>query len=163
MFLIKIRFVPKFIWFLKKKIKTFTINLFFNMRIISRLDIKNQNLIKGINLEGLKIVGEPNKFALKYYNEGIDEILFMDVVASLYGRNNLFDIISKASKDSEEVIAFKCITLWSMAHGLVGIIRKVKIAGNLNEDSIGPMSFAGEIANNLDAHLDKVVTGIIEN
>lgn len=69
------------------------------MRIISRLDIKNQNLIKGINLEGLKIVGEPNKFALKYYNEGIDEILFMDVVASLYGRNNLFDIISKASKD----------------------------------------------------------------
>ena len=66
------------------------------MRIISRLDIKNQNLIKGINLEGLKIVGEPNKFALKYYNEGIDEILFMDVVASLYGRNNLYDIISKA-------------------------------------------------------------------
>ena len=69
------------------------------MRIIARLDIKNQNLIKGINLEGLRIVGEPNKFALKYYNEGIDEIIFMDSVASLYGRNNLYDIISKASKD----------------------------------------------------------------
>ena len=69
------------------------------MRIISRLDIKNQNLIKGINLEGLRVVGEPNKYALKYYNEGVDEIIFMDVVASLYGRNNLFDIISKASKD----------------------------------------------------------------
>ena len=92
---------------------------------------------------------------------------FIDYPELRESANKLFTLLqssfSKASKDSEEVIAFKCITLWSMAHGLVGIIRKVKIAGNLNEDSIGPMSFAGEIANNLDAHLDKVVTGIIEN
>ena len=48
------------------------------MRIIARLDIKNKNLIKGINLEGLKIVGEPNKFAIEYYENGIDELIFMD-------------------------------------------------------------------------------------
>ena len=47
------------------------------MRIIARLDIKNNNLIKGINLEGLKIVGSPNTFAKKYYDEGIDELIFM--------------------------------------------------------------------------------------
>ena len=92
---------------------------------------------------------------------------FIDYPELRESANKLFTLLqssfSKASKDSEEVIAFKCITLWSMAHGLVGIIRKVKIAGNLNEYSIGPMSFAGEIANNLDAHLDKVVTGIKEN
>ena len=69
------------------------------MRIIARLDIKNKNLIKGINLEGLKIVGEPNKYAKQYYEEGIDEIIFMDSVASLYGRNNLYDIINEASKN----------------------------------------------------------------
>ncbi len=69
------------------------------MRIISRLDIKNSNLIKGINLEGLRIVGEPNKYATKYYKDGIDEIIFMDSVASLYGRNNLYEIISEASKN----------------------------------------------------------------
>jgi imidazole glycerol-phosphate synthase subunit HisF len=69
------------------------------MRIIARLDIKNHNLIKGINLEGLRVIGEPNQYALKYYNEGIDEIIFMDAVASLYGRNNLYEIISKASKN----------------------------------------------------------------
>lgn len=69
------------------------------MRIIARLDIKNKNLIKGINLEGLKIVGSPNVFAKKYYEEGIDELIFMDTVASLYGRNNLFDIIYEASRD----------------------------------------------------------------
>ena len=69
------------------------------MRIIARLDIKNNNLIKGINLEGLKIVGSPNTFAKKYYDEGIDELIFMDSVASLYGRNNLYEIIYEASKD----------------------------------------------------------------
>ena len=69
------------------------------MRIIARLDIKNKNLIKGINLEGLKIVGEPNKFAIEYYENGIDELIFMDSVASLYGRNNLYDIINEASNN----------------------------------------------------------------
>ena len=69
------------------------------MRIIGRLDIKNSNLIKGINLEGLRILGKPNDFALKYYDEGIDELIFIDSVASLYGRNNLYDIIYEASKN----------------------------------------------------------------
>ena len=50
------------------------------MRIIGRLDIKNSNLIKGINLEGLRILGKPNDFALKYYDEGIDELIFIDSV-----------------------------------------------------------------------------------
>ncbi len=70
-----------------------------NIRLISRLDIKGPNLIKGIHLEGLKKVGNPNDFAKKYYSEGIDEILYMDVVASLYGRNNLQDIIRNTVKD----------------------------------------------------------------
>jgi len=69
------------------------------MRIISRLDVKGKNLIKGINLEGLRVVGDPNVFAKKYYNEGSDEILFVDSVASLYNRNNLTEIVKLACKD----------------------------------------------------------------
>tara|TARA_B110000438_G_scaffold296343_1_gene340892 strand:- start:204 stop:971 length:768 start_codon:yes stop_codon:yes gene_type:complete len=69
------------------------------LRLVARLDIKGPNLIKGVNLEGLKIIGEPNKYALDYYNAGIDELIFMDVVASLYGRNQLSEIIKKATKD----------------------------------------------------------------
>ena len=65
------------------------------MRIISRLDIKNNFVIKGINLEGLRKVGDPYKFSKKYYDEGIDEIILIDAVASLYSRNNLFNIIEK--------------------------------------------------------------------
>ena len=69
------------------------------LRLVARLDIKGSNLIKGVNLEGLKIIGEPNEYALKYYESGIDELIFMDVVASLYGRNQLSEIIKKATKN----------------------------------------------------------------
>jgi imidazole glycerol-phosphate synthase subunit HisF len=68
-------------------------------RIIARIDIKNNYVIKGIHLEGLRKVGDPNEFALKYYNQGVDEIVFMDAVASLYDRNQLFDVIESASND----------------------------------------------------------------
>tara|TARA_Y100000741_G_scaffold102337_1_gene76215 strand:- start:4531 stop:5280 length:750 start_codon:yes stop_codon:yes gene_type:complete len=69
------------------------------VRVIARLDIKGPNLIKGLQLEGLRVIGDPNKHAIKYYNQGADELLFIDCVASLYGRNNLIDIINHASKD----------------------------------------------------------------
>lgn len=68
-----------------------------NVRIISRLDIKGPNLIKGIRLEGLRVMGDPHAFAMRYYEAGIDELVYMDIVASLYGRNNLSDIVSRAA------------------------------------------------------------------
>lgn len=66
-------------------------------RVIARLDIKGSNLIKSIQLEGLRVIGDPNEFAIKYYEDGADELVFMDAVASLYGRNNLSALIQKAS------------------------------------------------------------------
>lgn len=68
-------------------------------RIIGRLDIKNQFVIKGIQLEGLRKIGDPIEIATKLYTQGADELVFMDAVASLYGRNNLFNIISKACEE----------------------------------------------------------------
>jgi cyclase len=68
-----------------------------NIRVIARLDIKGQNLIKGVHLEGLRVIGDPIEFAMNYYLEGIDEILFMDSVASLYGRNHLAEMIRKTA------------------------------------------------------------------
>ncbi len=69
------------------------------IRIIPRLDIKGKNLIKGVQLEGLRVIGDPNTYALKYYNQGADELIYMDTVASLYGRNNLKNLITKAVKN----------------------------------------------------------------
>jgi cyclase len=69
------------------------------VRLIARLDIKGENLIKGIHLEGLRIVGDPQAYARRYYEAGADELIYMDVVASLYGRNNLTDIVKRAASD----------------------------------------------------------------
>lgn len=70
-----------------------------NLRIIPRLDIKTRNLIKGVQLEGLRVIGDPHEYALRYYADGADELLYMDIVASLYGRNNLSDIIARAADE----------------------------------------------------------------
>lgn len=70
-----------------------------NVRLIARLDIKGPNLIKGIHLEGLRVIGSPNEHALRYYRQGIDELIYMDCVASLYGRNHLAEIIRAAAQD----------------------------------------------------------------
>lgn len=68
------------------------------VRLIPRLDVKGPNLIKGIHLEGLRVIGDPHEFAVRYYEQGADELIFMDIVASLYGRNNLSHIIERAVK-----------------------------------------------------------------
>jgi cyclase len=69
------------------------------VRLIPRLDIKGPNLIKGIHLEGLRVVGDPQAHARRYYEEGADELIYMDVVASLYGRNSLVEIVSRTARD----------------------------------------------------------------
>ena len=69
------------------------------MRIIPRIDVKNSFVVKGVQFEGLKKLGDPNDFGLRYYNEGADELIFMDVVASLYGRNSLFELTAQATEE----------------------------------------------------------------
>ena len=70
-----------------------------NTRLIARLDIKGANLIKGVHLEGLRVIGAPNEHAKRYYEQGVDELIYMDCVASLYGRNHLGDIVKSAAED----------------------------------------------------------------
>ena len=69
------------------------------MRIIPRIDIKNNYVIKGINLEGLRKIGDPKKIIEEYYKDNADEILIIDSVASLYGRNNLYDLSEEITKE----------------------------------------------------------------
>ncbi len=67
------------------------------IRIIARLEVKGLNVVKGIQMEGLRIVGQPETLSDKYFNQGIDEIIFSDIVASLYDRNHLSDLVTKVS------------------------------------------------------------------
>ena len=69
------------------------------IRLIARLDIKGQNLIKGIHMEGLRVIGSPNEKARHYYQQGADELLYMDAVASLYNRSHLAELVAEVVKD----------------------------------------------------------------
>ncbi len=66
-------------------------------RIIARLDVKPPNLVKGIQLEGLRKIGDPHEYALRYYGGGADELLLMDIDASLDGRCGIADLVQRAS------------------------------------------------------------------
>lgn len=70
-----------------------------NVRLIARLDVKMNWLIKGVQMEGWRKVGDPAEYAMKYAEQGADELLFMDVVASLYQRNNLHDIVERVARN----------------------------------------------------------------
>ena len=87
------------------------------IRIIPILDIKNGLLIKGINLEGLRILGKARDFSNHYYKNGADELCYIDNVATLYGTNNLSKFITETAKDV-------FIPLW----------KSTQIANNLNGD-----------------------------
>ena len=70
-----------------------------NVRLIARLDIKGPNLIKGVHLEGLRVMGDPQEYARRYYEQGADELIYIDIVASLYGRSKLTEIVRRAAHD----------------------------------------------------------------
>ena len=86
------------------------------VRIIPRLDIKGPNLVKWIHLEWLRVLWNPNDFAKFYYENWADELMYMDIVASLYERNSLDTLISKASKE-----IFIPITVWGWIRSLEDI------------------------------------------
>lgn len=96
-------------------------------RVISRIDVKNEFVIKGIHLEGLRKVGDPNELAKKYYDSGVDEIIFMDAVAAYYDRNNLSHIIEKACSD-----VFVPITVG----GGIRTIENIQTALNFGADKV---------------------------
>lgn len=68
------------------------------LRVIARLDIKAPNLVKGVRLEGLRVIGDPAERAAEYFAQGVDEIFYQDIVASLYGRNSIADLVRKTAE-----------------------------------------------------------------
>ena len=134
------------------------------------------------NIDVSKKVTKDNlvKTGVNYINFGLNnantyDLMFGTAVGDFSSYPDLLDCanatyenmklsFSKLSDDSDEIIAYKCITLWSMLHGLVGILRKVAVVDELDpEQNNGPIKSASLIGDNLDMHLDKVLTGIIQS
>lgn len=93
-----------------------------SIRLISRLDVKMSHLIKGVQMEGWRKLGDPADRAEKYYDDGVDEIFYLDVVASLYRRTNLHDIVKNvASRTFVPITAGGGITNFATAESLMGV------------------------------------------
>lgn len=70
-----------------------------NIRIIPRLDIKGANVVKPLHTEALRVIGDPKELAHKYYDQGADELIYLDIVASLYQRNIDFNLLKSVAKE----------------------------------------------------------------
>ena len=101
-----------------------------NLRIIPKIDIKNQNLVKGIHLEGLRSLGNPRKFIELYYMSGADEIIYHDVVASLYERNTVSKLLKETSKN---------IFLPMTVGGGINSLKEVELSENRVDIYIDPL------------------------
>lgn len=69
-------------------------------RIIPKLEVKSENVVKGMRMEGLRVVGQPSEMANIYLEGGADEILFIDTVASLYNRSQIHGLASSVANQT---------------------------------------------------------------
>ena len=67
-------------------------------RIIPCLDVKENGVVKGVRFEGLRTVGDPVELAVRYDAEGADELVFLDVSATLDGRRPLLNVLELVSE-----------------------------------------------------------------
>ena len=68
-------------------------------RIIPCLDVKDGRVVKGVNFVGLKDAGDPVEAAIRYNNEGADELTFLDITASHEERDTIVDIVKEVAKE----------------------------------------------------------------
>ena len=112
------------------------------VRIIPRLDIKGPNLVKGVHLEGLRVLGKPETFAHLYYEQGADELFYQDTVASLYQRNHLSEIITRTAEN-----IFIPLTVGGGIRSLVDINKVLRSGADkvsINTEAIANPDFIDE-------------------
>ncbi len=69
------------------------------IRIIAKLEVKPPFVVKPVHFEGLRKMGTPSTMAKKYYDQGADEIMYIDIVSSLYQRGIIFEEIEKTANE----------------------------------------------------------------
>src|SRR5690606_6377030 len=67
-------------------------------RIVVCLDVKDGRVVKGVRFEGLRDVGDPVELAARYEAEGADEIVFLDISASVEGRRTTLDVVRRTAE-----------------------------------------------------------------
>jgi cyclase len=68
-------------------------------RIIACLDVRDGQVVKGVNFEGLRSAGDPAALARRYNVEGVDELVILDITATIEGRRALADTIRRVARE----------------------------------------------------------------
>ena len=113
-------------------------------RVIARLDIKGENVVRGMHLEGLRVVGRPEEMAERYYRAGVDELIFIDTVATLYGRNNTLAVVERTAAK-----AFLPLTVGGGIRTLDDVANVLRAGGDkvtVNSAAVRRPEFLREIA-----------------
>lgn len=69
-----------------------------SIRVIPCLDVADGRVVKGVNFEGLRDIGDPVALASRYFSEGADEVTFLDVHASSENRKTMLDVVTKCAE-----------------------------------------------------------------
>ncbi|WP_370450859.1 MULTISPECIES: imidazole glycerol phosphate synthase subunit HisF [unclassified Corallococcus] len=72
--------------------------MMLSRRLIVCLDVKGGRVVKGVQFEGLRDVGDPVELALRYEEEGADEVTFLDISASAEERETLWDLVQRTAE-----------------------------------------------------------------
>lgn len=118
-------------------------------RIVARLDVKPPNLVKGIHLEGFRKLGSPVDFSQHYYANGIDEIFYQDIVASLYERNTIGELVRETARRT-----FVPLSVGGGVRSIdnaLGLIRGGADKVSLNTGAIRSPELVSQIARELGA------------
>ena len=123
------------------------------MRIISRLDIKSNLLIKSVKFDGVKKIGDPNIFAINYYNSGVDELMLVNNTGSLYliksirkdkalpitsggGIKSLSDAISLIESGSDKIVINSLIHKnYKEAKKIINTLGSSSVVGSIQFDN----------------------------
>ena len=70
-----------------------------SVRIIPCLDVSAGRVVKGVNFRDLRDAGDPVELARNYYAQGADEVTFLDVSATVDGRETMYDVVARAADE----------------------------------------------------------------
>ena len=114
-------------------------------RILARLDVKpSLGVVKGRRMEGLRVVGDPHELAVKYAEQGADEILYLDITASLYGQPAIHELVSRTARD-----VYVPLTVGGGVRTLEDVLRLLRAGADkiaINTAALARPKFITEIA-----------------
>lgn len=113
-------------------------------RVIPCLDVKDGRVVKGVNFENLREMGDPVELARRYYEQGADELTFLDVTATVDDRSTTYDVVRRTA---EEV--FIPLTVGGGVRSADDVARLLGVGADkvgVNSAAIARPALVGEIA-----------------